>query len=216
MCAPRRTTPIATRRARSIKHAAGYDVRLTDAPLDFLAVTDHSEYLGILPAMNDPQHPLSKIPYAPDLFSHDRERSPRRSGVSPTALAAGSTCRSCKRSGHHEARVEHDHRIRRAALRPGQFTTFIGYEFTSRAGRPNLHRNVIFAGSKRRRTCRSPRWMSQNPEELVALDRCAARRRHRGARDPAQLERQRRPHVRAHAVRWRADGSRLRGAAHAQ
>ena len=41
-------------KGESIHHASGYDVRLTDAPLDFLAVTDHSEYLGIVPAMNDP------------------------------------------------------------------------------------------------------------------------------------------------------------------
>jgi hypothetical protein len=56
-------------KGESIRHAGGYDVRLTDAPLDFLAVTDHSEYLGVLPAMHDPNHPLSKIPYAPDLFT---------------------------------------------------------------------------------------------------------------------------------------------------
>src|SRR5262245_54500810 len=55
-------------KGETIKHAAGFDVRLTDAPLDFLAVTDHAEYLGILPAMNNPQHPLSKVPYAPQLF----------------------------------------------------------------------------------------------------------------------------------------------------
>src|SRR3982750_3333340 len=58
-------------KGESIHHAAGYDVRLTDAPLDFLAVTDHSEYLGIIPAMNDPKHPLSKIPSAPYLFTSD-------------------------------------------------------------------------------------------------------------------------------------------------
>src|SRR5688572_3794957 len=48
-------------KGESIRHAAGYDVRLTDAPLDFLAVTDHSEYLGAIPAMHDPRHPLSKM-----------------------------------------------------------------------------------------------------------------------------------------------------------
>src|SRR5574339_532287 len=47
-------------KGESIHHAAGYDVRLTDAPLDFLAVTDHSEYLGIVPAMNDTNSALSK------------------------------------------------------------------------------------------------------------------------------------------------------------
>ena len=61
-------------KGESIHHASGYDVRLTDAPLDFLAVTDHSEYLGVIPAMHDPQAPLSKVPYAADLFSTEREK----------------------------------------------------------------------------------------------------------------------------------------------
>ena len=76
-------------KGESIHHAAGYDVRLTDAPLDFLAVTDHSEYLGILPAMNDPKHPLSKIPYAPDLFSTDREKINAAFQRIGTSLRAG-------------------------------------------------------------------------------------------------------------------------------
>ena len=110
-------------KGETIKHAAGFDVRLTDAPLDFLAVTDHSEYLGILPAMNDPQHPLSKIPYAPELFSRDRARSTRRSSASPTARQR-QDLEELRGSGRHDARRGADHRIRRAALRAWQFHDF--------------------------------------------------------------------------------------------
>ena len=35
----------------TIKHAAGFDMKLNSGPLDFLAVTDHSEYLGVLQAI---------------------------------------------------------------------------------------------------------------------------------------------------------------------
>lgn len=152
-------------KGESIHHASGYDVRLTDAPLDFLAVTDHSEYLGILPAMNDPQHPLSKIPYAPDLFSTDREK----------ITAAFQQIATSLRTGRYLPELK-DQQTMRSAWRtiidsadrnyvPGKFTTFRGYEYTSAPDGQNLHRNVIFAGA------RSPdlpftALESQNPEEL--------------------------------------------------
>jgi hypothetical protein len=149
----------------SIHHAGGYDVRLTDAPLDFLAVTDHSEYLGILPAMNDPQHPLSRISYAPDLFSSDRAKitaafqrigTSLRSGQYLPELKDPATSRSAWRTVVESADRNYV---------PGKFTTFRGYEYTSAPDGQNLHRNVIFAGS------RSPdlpftALESQNPEAL--------------------------------------------------
>src|SRR5688572_5749188 len=135
-------------KGESIHHASGYDVRLTDAPLDFLAVTDHSEYLGIVPAMHDPQHPLSKVPYAPDLFSTEREKinaafqrigASLRSGQYLPELKDPDTSRSAWRTIVESA---DRHYV------PGRFTTFRGYEFTSAPDGQNLHRNVIFAGAR--------------------------------------------------------------------
>ena len=152
-------------KGESIHHTSGYDVRLTDAPLDFLAVTDHSEYLGIIPAMHDPKHPLSKLPYAPDLFSTDREKISAAFQRIGTSLRAGQylpelkdldTSRSAWRTIIESADRHYA---------PGKFTTFRGYEFTSAPDGQNLHRNVIFAGA------RAPDLPftaldSQNPEEL--------------------------------------------------
>src|SRR5512138_1745720 len=52
----------------TIKHPAGFDLHLNSGPLDFLAVTDHSEYLGVLPAINTPGDPYAGVPYAKELF----------------------------------------------------------------------------------------------------------------------------------------------------
>ncbi|HKU13058.1 MAG TPA: DUF3604 domain-containing protein [Steroidobacteraceae bacterium] len=152
-------------KGESLHHAGGYDVRLTDAPLDFLAVTDHSEYLGILPAMNDPQHPLSKIPYAPDLFSTDRDKinaafqrigTSIRTGQYLPELKDPQTFRSAWRSIVESAERHYV---------PGRFTTFRGYEYTSAPDGQNLHRNVIF-GSARSPEQPFTALDSQNPEEL--------------------------------------------------
>jgi hypothetical protein len=152
-------------KGESIHHASGYDVRLTDAPLDFLAVTDHSEYLGVLPAMHDPQHPLSKAPYAQDLFSTEREKINAAFQRIATSLRTGQylpelkdldTSRSAWRT-IVEAADRH--------YAPGEFTTFRGYEFTSAPDGQNLHRNVIFAG-ERAPDLPFTALDSQNPEEL--------------------------------------------------
>lgn len=152
-------------RGETIRHALGYDVRLTDEPLDFMAVTDHAEYLGVLPAMNDPTSPLSKIPYAPDLFSPEpskiqaaftRIANSLRDGTMLPELKAPETSRAAWRE------------IVASAERfntPGQFTTFIGYEFTSAPGGRNLHRNVIFAGGEAPEIPYTA-LDSQNPENL--------------------------------------------------
>ncbi|MEQ8859549.1 MAG: DUF3604 domain-containing protein [Pseudomonadales bacterium] len=51
-------------RGEAITHPAGFAMQL-DRPLDFIAVTDHAMYLGIMPQMADPAtrvgaHPISR------------------------------------------------------------------------------------------------------------------------------------------------------------
>ena len=67
----RRTPDDAYRYAlgETLRHAAGYDIALKGGPLDFYAVTDHAEYLGVLPTMNDPASSMSSIASAEGMFS---------------------------------------------------------------------------------------------------------------------------------------------------
>ena len=55
-----------------IDHPAGYKVKIT-RPLDFMAVTDHAEYVGILPLANDPNSDISKLPIAEKLKVRSKE-----------------------------------------------------------------------------------------------------------------------------------------------
>ncbi len=149
----RRTPDEAYRFAKGekIAHDAGYEIQLRGPPLDFLAVTDHGEYLGIFPLMSDPNHPLSDAAAAQAMFGDDRDAAIR------TRIAIGQSFASGEKvdgTGNQEQLSQIWVDTLEAAERhyqPGEFTTFAGYEFTTMTslsnGLPataNLHRNVIF------------------------------------------------------------------------
>ncbi len=128
-----------------IEHAAGYGIRIS-RPLDFAAVTDHSEYLGVVRATN-PDLPLSRrslrerllndgrlgitVAFAQSLLDFDLE----------DAIAPGweNISRDTWREVVASAERHND---------PGRFTAFVGYEWSSMPGDRNLHRNVIYRGAK--------------------------------------------------------------------
>jgi hypothetical protein len=152
-------------KGQTIKHAVGFDLRLTHGPLDFLAVTDHAEYLGVLQAIDTPGTQYSKVPYARDLFSSERAgilaafarfAESLSSGKRRPELSDLSVTQSAWRETIHSAERHND---------PGNFTTFVGYEFTSMPELRNLHRNVIFSGNRVPSLPYSA-LDSQNPEDL--------------------------------------------------
>jgi hypothetical protein len=122
-------------------------------PLDFLAVTDHAEYLGVVRLSVDPNGPLAKTEWYPMLTSTD----PKVSGAAFARLIA-----SLKPGGaipdFANPRLVGSNWAKVVAAadqfyRPGKFTTFSAFEWTSaplKDGKlpQNLHRCVIFRGSK--------------------------------------------------------------------
>ena len=124
-------------------HPGGFDVRLP-TPLDFTAVTDHSEYIGALQHVGDPNDPLHKLPIANGLFSKD----PKEIQQAFNTLVQGYEHNTLPKSFRAKPIIaEAWHELQDAAARnndPGRFTTFVGYEYTSAPDGRNLHRNVIF------------------------------------------------------------------------
>jgi len=163
----RRTPDDAYRFAKgeAIGHAQGYEIRLAGGPLDFVAVTDHAEYIGAIREAGDPNSPLSKLPVTQGLFSPD----PAAIREAFTRVVTGFRNNSLPAEFDSPAIVSKAWgEIRDAAARhnaPGRFTTFIGYEYTSAPDGRNLHRNVIFKGSK---VVEFPYHsnMSKDPEDL--------------------------------------------------
>lgn len=152
-------------KGETIGHASGFDIRLAGGPLDFAAVTDHSEFIGAMEQANTPGTAISKVPGVASLFSPD----PREIGDAFARFIASmrddSVPREFKDPAIH-ARAWKE--VREAAARhnePGRFTTFVGYEFTSAPDGRNLHRNVIFRSADVPDVPYSSR-ESADPEEL--------------------------------------------------
>ena len=152
-------------KGETIGHASGMNIRRLGAPLDFTAVTDHSEYMGAMREANDPSRPLSKHPLAQGLFSPD-----------PKAILAAfarivglsQSNQMPKEFGAPDVAGRAWKEVQDAAARnndPGRFTTLVAYEYTSAPDGRNLHRNVIF-GSAKAPTLPYTAQVSANPEDL--------------------------------------------------
>ncbi len=138
-----------------IDHVSGKKIQIK-RPLDFMAVTDHDKYMGMLVQMLDKDHPLSQSSLAEELTSMNTEISKK----SFTKIIFSSTMSW----PYEELNQEEDkrsiwQRMVQAADRhyePGKFTTFPAYEWST--GKPNwlssrresqhIHRNIIFKGGK--------------------------------------------------------------------
>jgi uncharacterized protein DUF3604 len=130
---------------QTIKHPLGYDIKI-DTPMDWMGVTDHSEYVGVTKEANTPGSALSKLPEAQPLILKDPNdqaeiqkvftylvnllsKPPIKAFMSPEV--AGSIWKE-----NVKIADENNH--------PGKFTAFCAYEYTSQSDNRNLHRNVFF------------------------------------------------------------------------
>ncbi len=123
-------------------------------PLDFAAVTDHSEFFGELKLCADPtsavyQHPTCRLvrdgggrgmtPFFPAILSHEPKR-PDICGEN------GADCWEASISLWEATQEMAEEAYDRSSS--CEFTTFIGYEHTGTPNANNYHRNVIFRNDR--------------------------------------------------------------------
>jgi hypothetical protein len=128
-------------------------------PLDFLAVTDHSENIGVFNELDDPDSALSKSELGQKIKTLRAEGklnlAAKRDGNNDVLALLGqllnpNTLKSIQGLDAPALSSSAWQREIDAANRyyvPGRFTTFIAYEWTSMPSGQNLHRNVIFRGN---------------------------------------------------------------------
>ena len=177
----------------SIKHPLGFDMQI-DEPLDFYAVTDHGFFMGMLNGWADTSTYASTLPGAKPFHNLNRKENQTidsaadRLGMfqvlvrdtlmeirpwwDPTLWKAVLSKNISMGSANfdqdtHTSAWADITRAAEEANNPGKFTTFTAYEFTTSTDveNGNLHRNVIFKGSKIPLRPHS-RIDSINPEDL--------------------------------------------------
>jgi len=122
-----------------------------DRPLDFAAVTDHSEYLGEVEACTTPGSPTYDAPTCV-IYRGDEYGAVRKFGVAFTPLkpqrfadvcgANGSVCRDL--AGDVWQRIQDAAAAAYDRTAACTFTSFVAYEYSASPGVSTMHRNVIF------------------------------------------------------------------------
>jgi hypothetical protein len=130
---------------KTIKHPLGYDITI-DTPLDFMGVTDHSEYVGVTKEANTPGSSLSKMPEAQPLILKDRNNPQDIEKVFEyiVKLNSGPPVKAFMSPQVAGTIWKENVQIADANNRPGKFTAFCSYEWTAMPDNRNLHRNIFF------------------------------------------------------------------------
>lgn len=170
-----RTTPEDAYRfgkGEAIDHVRGTPVQLS-RPLDFMAVSDHAEYMGVLKMMLDPNSSVSKLEIAKDISNPDPVISREAFGKIGTSLARNEPMSDLNNKEVNKTTWKRIVEIANQFYEPGKFTTFAAYEWTSSPSANdakklyarNLHRNVIYKSDN---VSELPftSFDSQNPEKL--------------------------------------------------
>jgi hypothetical protein len=135
-------------RGGEINHPSGFPMHLQSGPLDFAAVTDHGQFMGVLPMLSDPKSSLGHLPLGKLLSSSDRSEVGK--AIQTIVKMIQSPSEYPQLSNPNLTRNAWQETIDAAERynQPGKFTTFIGYEYSSAPKNQNLHRNVIFNSTK--------------------------------------------------------------------
>ncbi|HTK99929.1 MAG TPA: DUF3604 domain-containing protein [Pseudomonadales bacterium] len=129
----------------TIKHPLGYDIHI-DTPLDWMGVTDHSEYVGVTKEANTPGSSLSKLPEAQGLILKDPKNPEdvQRVFLYLLSLTSKPPIKAFMSPEVAGSIWSENVKIADANNHPGKFTAFCSYEYTSQFNNRNLHRNIFF------------------------------------------------------------------------
>jgi hypothetical protein len=131
-----------------IKHPAGFEVQITGGPLDFHGVTDHSEYAGVIAIANDPNSDLSKTEVGKKLQAKTPDEFNKVFQWIAGSLAKHQPIKELLNPEVAGSVWKKNIEIADQYYKPGRFTTFVAYEWTSAPNSRNMHRNVFFKDSK--------------------------------------------------------------------
>jgi hypothetical protein len=113
-------------------------------PLDFYMVAEHAEFMGVFNQMSNPDSPLSRTELAKGVTSPDPNvRMQAFAGVLRD-LSSGKVDPALSDPALARSVWSEIVKAADANYRPGHFTTFAGFEWTSNPQKRNLHRVIVF------------------------------------------------------------------------
>ena len=129
----------------TIKHPMGFDIKI-DTPLDFMGVTDHSEYVGVTKQANTPGSYVSTLPAAQPMIMKDPTSQEEQNRVFSYLLKlnSGAPVKALMDPKITATVWKENVQIADEQNKPGKFTAFCSYEWTSMPDNRNMHRNVFF------------------------------------------------------------------------
>lgn len=140
-------------RGEQVLSTYGVPVKLS-RPLDWLAMTDHSDLLGVPPALRAGDPALVEADETLARWSEVMQSNDLEATI-PVAMAAiqaqgNNTLPEAAKDEAFFRHTWHDYTdIIESFNEPGRFTAFIGYEWTPNEGPGNnMHRNVIYRAGK--------------------------------------------------------------------
>lgn len=128
---------------KTITHPMGYPIKIT-TPLDWMGVTDHSEYAGTVKLANTPGSALSKLPIAEKLKVHSAADIQRIYLWLGYTIVDGKPIKELLSPDVAGNIWKEINAIADRYNKPGKFTAFCSYEWTSTPDNRNMHRNVFF------------------------------------------------------------------------
>lgn len=138
-------------------------------PLDWYAVSDHAEWMGMFKLMGDPESPLSKLDFAKRVTSKDQAVAFKAFGDFLYDFSTGGEL--------SKEPLFSDEKIMKSVwkeiieitdkhYKPGTFTTFPAFEWSSNPNTRNLHRVVVFKNSENIPDLAFSSQNSTRPEDL--------------------------------------------------
>jgi hypothetical protein len=158
-------------RGEQVTSASGQPVRLS-RPLDWVAVTDHSDAMGTVAAIREGNPEMMRDPTLKrwhDMMNAGLEEGSKATFELVAAQSNKKLPAALTDPKWAKTFWEHNTAIMEQYNQPGRFTAFIAYEWTSNAGGgDNLHRNVIYRDDKKLADQVLPMttFASENPEDL--------------------------------------------------
>jgi hypothetical protein len=113
-------------------------------PLDFYMVSDHAEFMGVFNQMANPDSPLSKTPIAKGVNSPDPNVRLQTFAAFLRDMSTGKVDPAYSDPALARTVWAEIVKAADANYKPGKFTTFAGFEWTSNPNKRNLHRVVVF------------------------------------------------------------------------